>query len=432
MGHTLEHSKLNSARHEVYCPLTDQDTINVEAEAYEERTLVRTPFQLLVTTPGGERAIPVCYARTQLGGPGAKPNDLELEGLDNRQASLAYQNGKLFFTNHAGGPCLLNGEPATFGELADRDELQLGSHRVRVRDASRYPGSLESYPDPVRSWVLPAEDSPVGRGGKRVNRVELDDPTVSRAQATFLYRDGQFSLLSETSSSPTRVNGEKLTEGQPQALQDGDLVQFGKVMLRFRRAQPTQERRELLAQEATILFSDIWNYSTLAENRPLEDTILQMNEFYRGMGKVIEAHGGVLMTFLGDAMMAVFGSEGKDPAAPSQAVRCALAMQRRLCELNAEWSDRGLPTMRIGVGINTGEVMVGHVGFTGRYEFAAMGDNTNLAARLEKLTRQHEASIIISGSTQSALESGFVTKSLGATQVKGRQAETQIYQVLDA
>jgi class 3 adenylate cyclase len=136
------------------------------------------------------------------------------------------------------------------------------------------------------------------------------------------------------------------------------------------------------------------------------------------------------MTFLGDAMMAVFGSQGNDPGAPSQAVRCALAMQQRLVELNAEWTGRELPTMRIGVGINTGEVMIGHVGFTGRYEFAAMGDNTNLAARLEKLTRQHQAGIIISGSTQSKLERGFATQSLGTTQVKGRQAEVHIYQVI--
>ena len=136
----------------------------------------------------------------------------------------------------------------------------------------------------------------------------------------------------------------------------------------------------------------------------------------------------LLMTCL----MAVFGSTGQDPAAPSQAVRCAQAMQKRLLEINQDWSRRGLPTMRIGVGINTGEVMVGHVGFTGRYEFAAMGDNTNLAARLEKLTRQHDAGIIISGSTQVALESGFVTRSLGTTQVKGRQAEVHLFQVLDA
>ena len=410
--------------------MADQDTINVESEAQEDRLLVRTPFQILVT---GDQAVPICFARTQIGGPGPKANDIELPDLDNRQASLAYQAGKLLFTNHAHGlTCTVNGVPCNFGELRDGDELQLGTHRLRVRDTSQYPASLESYPEGGRCWVLAAEDSPVGRGGKRVNRIEIDDATVSRVQATFTYREGQFSLLAETSSSPTRLNGVKVEEGQSQPLQDGDLVQLGKVMLRFRQAPAAQERRELLSQEATILFSDIWNYSTLAENRPLEDTILQMNEFYRGMGKVIEAHNGVLMTFLGDAMMAVFGSTGQDPAAPSQAVRCAQAMQKRLLEINQDWSRRGLPTMRIGVGINTGEVMVGHVGFTGRYEFAAMGDNTNLAARLEKLTRQHDAGIIISGSTQVALESGFVTRSLGTTQVKGRQAEVHLFQVLDA
>ena len=412
--------------------MSDQDTINVEAEAQEDRLLVRTPFQLVLSGASGSRAVAICFARTQIGGAGPKPNDIELADLDNRQASLTYQAGKLLLTNHDPGQvCSINGVPCQFGELRDGDELMLGEHRLQVRDSSHYPGSLECYPDARQSWVLVAGENPVGRGGKRFNRIELEDATVSRVQATFTFQEGQFALLAETSSSPTRVNGQKLPEGQSQPLQDGDLVQFGKVMLRFRRTQPLQERRELLAQEATILFSDIWNYSTMAENRPMEDTILQMNEFYRGMGKVIEAHGGVLMTFLGDAMMAVFGSDGPDPAAPSQAGRCAQAMQRRLMELNQDWSERQMPGMRIGVGINTGEVMVGHVGFTGRYEFAAMGDNTNLAARLEKLTRQHDAGIIISGSTQAALESGFVTRSLGSTQVKGRQAEVHLFQVLD-
>jgi len=409
--------------------LTDQDTINVEAETQEDRQILKTSFQIWVS----DRVVPISYARTYVGGPGPKINDIELTDLPNRHISLTYQAGKLLFTNHhPQSHCSLNGQPSSFGELRDGDELTVGTHRLRFRDTSLYPASLESYPQGPFSWVLGAEDSPVGRGGKRLNKIEIDDPTVSRVQASFLFRDGSFSLLAETASSPTRLNGEKIAEGQAAPLQDGDLVQFGKVALRFRCHSLAPEKRELLPQEATILFSDIWNYSSLAENRPLEDTILQMNEFYRGMGKVIEAHGGVLMTFLGDAMMAVFGSDGQDPTAPSQAVRCAQAMQRRLLELNQDWLQRDLPSMRIGVGINTGEVMVGHVGFTGRYEFAAMGDNTNLAARLEKLTRQHEAGIIISGSTQAALESGFVTRSLGTTQVKGRQAEVHIYQVLDA
>ncbi len=269
--------------------MTNEDTINLEGEAHEDRSVLRTSFQIVLNG----HSHPIRHARTQIGGPGAKANDLELTDLDNRQLTLTYQGGKLFFTNHVVAlTSRLNGVPSQLGELQDNDELEIGTHRLRILDTSCYPASLESYPEGLSCWVLRAEDSPVGRGGKRVNRVEIDDPTVSRVQASFLYREGRFRLLSETSGSPTRVNGFKLPEGQTTLLEDGDLVQFGKVVLRFRCAPNGQPRRELVPQEATILFSDIWNYSSLAENRPLEETILQMNEFYRGMGKVIESHGG--------------------------------------------------------------------------------------------------------------------------------------------
>jgi adenylate cyclase len=240
--------------------------------------------------------------------------------------------------------------------------------------------------------------------------------------------DGAFFLEPDTASSPTRVNGEKVTAAR--VLSDGDLIQLGQQLLRFRTGKGASKPRALLQQEATILFSDIWNYSALAESRPLEETITQMNEFYRAMGKVIEAHQGILMTFLGDAMMAVFGAESHGEQDAVRACAAALAMQDRLEELNELWDSQGKPTMRIGVGINTGEVMVGDVGFTGRMEFAAMGDNTNLAARLEKLTREYEARIVISGATHALLKDRFATRPLGSTRVKGRTTPVELYEVL--
>lgn len=410
--------------------MTDQDTLQVESESHEDRAPLQTGFDLVVLMPAGERGVPVNYARMLLGGAGAKPVDIELAGLDNREATLTFQSGKLFLTSRPeGAPPFVNGHPTRFAELKDGDEVRLGDHVLRVRDSRQYPASLETYPQPLRRWVLTAGSNAVGRPGKRVNQVDLEDPTVSRVQASITFHDGRFVVQSE-SPSPTRVNGERIEENASSALADGDILQFGKSLYRFRQSSEKGQRRELIPQEATILFSDIWNYSTLAENRPLEEMIAQMNEFYRGIGKVIEAQGGVLMTFLGDAMMAVFGSAEADPEAPRHAVMAAIAMHKRLQELNADWTARGMPTMRIGVGINTGQVMIGHVGFTGRYEFAAMGDNTNLAARLEKLTREHDASIIVSGSTHAALSGEFSTRDLGSVQVKGRQGEVDIFQVM--
>lgn len=412
--------------------MSDDATINIET-ADEEREFLRTGYDLLLISPdGSEGRFPLCHAQVTIGSTGDKDNDIVLDapGVANRQLTLHYRQGQLFFTNmNPALPVLLNGTPSTFSQLNDQDELELAGCRIRVLGLMDQLATLEGYTDPYRGhhWAVGTEPVAIGRPGRRSNAVELNDRTVSREQCTIRFLDGGFFLEPETTNSPIRVNGEPVTSSR--VLNDGDLLQLGQQLLRFRMAKGSAKPRNLVPQEATILFSDIWNYSTLSESRPLEETILQMNEFYRAMGKVIEGHGGLLMTFLGDAMMAVFGAERKDPEDPSRAVRAALAMQERLGALNGEWESQGKPTMRIGVGINTGEVMVGDVGFTGKFEFAAMGDNTNLAARLEKLTREFDAKIIISGSTQAAVADQFVTESLGTTRVKGRETPVHLYRV---
>ncbi len=412
--------------------MSDDATINIEL-AGPERDFLRTGFDLLITSPdGAERRQPVCYAQMSIGGPGDKVNDVILDGLANRQAVLHYRQGQLFFTNqNASCPCTINGEPASFREVSDQDEIRLGGYTVLVSSLMDQLATLEGYTEPNRNrhWPIGNDPCTIGRKGKRENKVELEDPTVSRVQATIRHVDGTFFLESETDSSPTRCSGDKVQMGQPRVLSDGDLIQLGQQLFRFRTAKGASKPRTLAAQEATILFSDIWNYSSLSENRPLEETIMQMNDFYRAMGKVIESERGVLMTFLGDAMMAVFGADGPSEKDPVCAVRAALGMQERLIALNQRWESEGKPTMRIGVGINTGEVMVGDVGFTGKLEFAAMGDNTNLAARLEKLTREFDAGIVVSGSTYNVVKDQFRTVSLGSTRVKGRQAPVDVYQI---
>lgn len=407
----------------------DEATINLETEGEREEFL-RTGLDLIVQLSLGQATrIPVFRALTTVGS--ALESHIHVPNVAPRQALLHYRTGQLFFTNaDTRHPTLVNGEPCNFRELGDQDVLTLGETTIRVVGLMDQLATLEGYTAPYRDrhWGIGTDPVRIGRAGKRHNLVELEDPTVSRAHATVRMLDGAFFLEPETQSSPTRVNGETVTA--PRVLADGDLLQLGQQLLRFRTARGSSKPRALLQQEATILFSDIWNYSSLAESRPLEETINQMNEFYRAMGKVIEGHQGILMTFLGDAMMAVFGADNHGELDAVRACQAALAMQDRLEELNESWAGQGKPTMRIGVGINTGEVMVGDVGFTGRMEFAAMGDNTNLAARLEKLTREYEARIVISGSTHALLKDRFATRPLGSTRVKGRTSPVELHEVL--
>ncbi|HXE73737.1 MAG TPA: adenylate/guanylate cyclase domain-containing protein [Candidatus Nitrosotenuis sp.] len=411
--------------------MSQDDTINVEVDG---GPVLRTGFYLQIFPPeGGERSVPITRAQTTLGAPGERANDVVLHDplLANRQAVLHYRQGQLFFTNsNPSAPARINGQPTRFKALQAGDEIALGGHRLRVVSLLEEMATLEGYTDPYRNrvWSVGTEPLSIGRPGKRDNSVSLEDPTVSRVHATIRYMNGAFFLEPETRTSPTRVNGERVE--QPRVLCDGDLLQFGQQLLRFRVNRGGARPRDLVRQEATVLFCDIWKYSTMAEGRPLEEVILQMNEFYRAMGKIIEAHKGLLLTFLGDALMAVFGAEVNDPEDPARAVSAALAMQQRLVELNALWAEQGKPTLRMGVGINTGEVMVGEVGFTGRLEFAAMGDNTNLAARLEKLTREYDMGVLISGSTEAAVRGRFQIRPLGSTRVKGRETPVDLFEVV--
>lgn len=415
--------------------MSDDHTINLENDS-NSTALIRTGYELLVSNGHQETRHNVCHSEFVLGSSGSREVHIEVNepGIANRQAAFHFRDGHLFFTNfNPGVPFSVNGTVSTFSPLTDGDQLTFLNYIIRVFQHDQKRATLEGCTEPYRDRMWGVGESPVtiGRGtGKRENTVDLNDRTVSRAHATIYFEDERFYLRPDTSSSPIRVNGTPLSDTQE--LGNGALIQLGQQLLRFRVSGVEKARRELLPQEATILFSDVWNYSTFAENRPLEETIQQMNEFYSGLGKVIKARGGVLLTFLGDAMMAVFGTEGRCGDAAERAVWAALEMQQKLQELNQKWQAEGRPTLQAGVGINTGEVMVGDVGFTGKYEFAAMGDNTNLAARVEKLTREKGANIIITGSTRAQVHEGFLLEPLGTTRVKGREQPVELFGVSGA
>ena len=415
--------------------MSDEQTINIEGDS-GDRTFIKTGFELLLSDGETTSRHPICLSEIVVGSPGDRLVDIRIEapGLANRQAAFHFREGSLFFTNYEPKvPFAVNGVISTFSPLKDGDQLSFLNYILRVYQHDQKLATLEGCTEPYRDrlWGVGEELTTIGRGaGKRVNVVDLNDRTVSRAHASITYDNEAFYLRPDTSSSPVRINGELVTRAEP--LPNGALIQLGQQLLRFRINGAEKARRDLIPQEATILFSDVWNYSTFAESRPLEETIHQMNEFYSGLGKAIKAHEGVLLTFLGDAMMAVFGTEGRQEDAAEKAVLAGLAMQESLRELNREWEAKGKPTLEAGVGINTGEVMVGDVGFTGKYEFAAMGDNTNLAARVEKLTRERGAKIIITGSTRAQLSDRFSLQYLGVTKVKGRESVVELYGVLDA
>lgn len=403
------------------------------------RKWLQSSWDLLLESDDGtvSRRIPVCYAHLTVGNEsGPKTNDIVLQdpAVANRQAILKLIEDNLFFNSlNPEYETLLNGEPCSFAQLNSDDVLRFGAHTIRVLDLPIAVAFVESYSKPHRrqQWTLHARRTMLGRSGRRDNHVELDDQTVSRAHASIIHAEGHH-IIQPDGDRPIFVNGE-LVETMA-ILGDEDLIQVGDQLLRFRSYKAKSKPRALLPREATILFSDIWNYTSLAESRPLEETIGQLNEVYKKLGRVIIDNQGTLMTYLGDAMMAVFGADVDEESAPDNhselAVRAALGMLEALTELNRDWKQRGYPQLQVGIGVATGEVMLGDVGVTGHREFAAMGDTTNVASRIEKLTRQNGVHLLINGATARRVKDAFALRELGTTEVKGRRKPVDLYHVI--
>jgi adenylate cyclase len=178
--------------------------------------------------------------------------------------------------------------------------------------------------------------------------------------------------------------------------------------------------------EATILFSDIRGYSTMAEDLPARELATILARHLAAMAEVVLAHGGTIDKFAGDAVMAVFGAPEPMPDHAERAIRCALAMQSRQLEMNAEPLTEGLPDLGMGIGINTGTVVAGTVGGGGRLEYTVVGDAVNIAQRLQSEASPGE--ILASASTL-ALAPSIPAEALGPVAVKGRREPVETYRI---
>lgn len=188
--------------------------------------------------------------------------------------------------------------------------------------------------------------------------------------------------------------------------------------------------------EVTVLMTDIKGFTVLTKQRSGEGQselhVLQLNEYLGAMVEVVMAHGGTVDKFIGDAVMAVFGSPVSRGVAEeaSQAVRCALAMRAALAGLNEDWARRGIATLDNGIGLASGQVMVGQIGSPKRMEFTVIGDTVNLSARLESATRHVDAAVVCDAQTASLIQAdaGLASRSLGPQPVKSL-GEVEIFTV---
>jgi class 3 adenylate cyclase len=184
-------------------------------------------------------------------------------------------------------------------------------------------------------------------------------------------------------------------------------------------------------QPITVLFSDIRDYTTLTEGLPAEQIVELLNDWFSEATRVIRRHGGIIDKFIGDAVMALFGVPEPQDDAAARAVRAALELRDELFALNLRQRALGGREIRIGIGIDSGEVVVGFIGSHLRQSYTVIGDAVNVASRLESKTKELGCDLLISGETQRHQERFEVAETafLGDIEVKGRKQPVAVFQV---
>jgi adenylate cyclase len=194
----------------------------------------------------------------------------------------------------------------------------------------------------------------------------------------------------------------------------------------------------------TVLFTDLTGFTAVSEKHTPEALLDWLNEYMDAMAREVSGHGGVIRQYAGDAVVAVFGvpvprqTEAEIAEDACSAVRCALAMETALRELNLRWKAQSRPTTGMRVGIFTGPVICGTLGSAQRSEYVVVGDTVNTASRLESLDKTLFAPdadtrpirILIGEPTLERLGTGFATERVGEVNLKGKEHAVSIHRVL--
>ncbi len=185
----------------------------------------------------------------------------------------------------------------------------------------------------------------------------------------------------------------------------------------------------------TVLFSDIRGFTTISERLPPEELVSLLNEYLSPMTEIVFKEEGTVDKYIGDAIMALFNAPFDLPNHEVRACRAALEMMSELSVLNIGWTERDIPNIAIGIGIHTGEAVVGNMGAEQRFDYTAMGDTVNLSSRLEGTNKVYGSSIIVSEATLNAVGgnksgSDFVFRELDIIRVKGKNKPVAIFELL--
>jgi adenylate cyclase len=183
-------------------------------------------------------------------------------------------------------------------------------------------------------------------------------------------------------------------------------------------------------QKVSVLFSDVRGFTTMSEALGARETVSMLNEYFTEMVDVIFDHGGILDKYIGDAIMALFGAPFASPEDADNALTVANQMMAELAVLNRRRGERGKRPLDIGIGLSTGDVVVGNIGSTKRMEYTVIGDSVNLASRLEGANKYYGSKILLSEYTVRDLKKPGLMREIDLLRVKGKDRPVAVLESL--
>jgi adenylate cyclase len=339
---------------------------------------------------------------------------------------------------------------AAFQELTQRRENKC---LVKVND-KKYIASFQDFPESFRArWkvgVIVPEDDFIG-GVKQEMLISLliclGVLLISIVLAILISRSisKPIRLLTRETGRIKNFHLDEKVEIRSRILEIqlmSDAIAVMKSGLQaFRRYVPAELVRQLIStgeeahlgghkRDLTVFFSDIRGFTTIAEGMTPEALMLHLSEYFDELTQILSEQHGTVDKYIGDGIMAFWGAPVHDDNHALHACNAALICQERLQDLNQKWVAAGESPLPTRIGISTGETVVGNVGSSERINYTVMGDNVNLASRLEGVNRLYGTQIIVSRATYEAVADKFWFRPLDIVAVKGRREGTIIYELM--
>jgi len=271
---------------------------------------------------------------------------------------------------------------------------------------------------------------------KSVDKVQHSGQADFAPNADLVHADGALSSVNLTATPLKNAEGQAIGV----ILSFEDQTREKRVRSTMARYMSKEVADQLLAggeaalggqiQRSTILFSDVRGFTTISEALGPRETVALLNEYFEEMVEAIFQYGGVLDKYIGDAIMALFGVPFQGPRDPDNAVAVANAMLRRLNALNQRRLQAGRRAIDIGIGIASGDVVVGNIGSPRRMEYTVIGDSVNLASRLEGATKEYQVKVLLAQATVETLTVPTPLREIELLQVKGKDQPVTVYEAL--